>query len=225
MKDIDRDSFVFYRSWYEVLEDEKSEVQWEVIRAVMEYVFHRNLVELKPQAGMAFKFIKRDIDRASEKYNELLEKQKENGKKGGNPNFKKGKSNPYYNTEEDNPKITQDNPTLPKITQDNPNDNDNDNDNDNERETRAPAFEFLKKNFPLDFEKNFALKYQARIKNLKKFQEDFSDTVDLEGLEYEQKKLSARLSKYARNWIENQERYTEKVKKTKEDRDYSNMKL
>ncbi len=37
---------------------------------------------------------------------EFHDKQKNNGKKGGNPNFKKGDKNPYYNPE----KITQDNP-------------------------------------------------------------------------------------------------------------------
>jgi len=41
--------------------------------------------------------------------NNFIKKQKENGKKGGNPNFIKGKSNPYYNKDnlKDNPNITQ----------------------------------------------------------------------------------------------------------------------
>lgn len=80
-----KDSFIFYKTWFEILEDERQEVQWEVINAVMEYVFCDNLVELKPNSKMAFKFIKRDIDRANEKHQMYLEKQRINGSRGGRP--------------------------------------------------------------------------------------------------------------------------------------------
>ncbi|MDR1652896.1 MAG: hypothetical protein LBS01_04490 [Prevotellaceae bacterium] len=54
----------------------------------------------------------------------FFDKQRENGKKGGNPNFKKGKKNPYYDDQEDNPK-------------DNPKDNPNTvNENRDENENR-----------------------------------------------------------------------------------------
>lgn len=104
-------SFVFYEEWYETIEDERQEVQWEIIHAVMEYVFRGNLVELRPNAKMAFKFIKKDIDRAKGNYNSFIEKQKENGAKGGRPK-------------------TQNNPNNPPVfseTQKSLNDNDNDN--------------------------------------------------------------------------------------------------
>ena len=101
-----------------------------------------NYVENGANAGstdervdMAFEFIKMDLDAFSESYQKKVETNKENGKRGGNPNFVKGKSNPYYK-EKDNPNITEDNRTLPKITEDNPNDNDNDNDND-DKDTSA----------------------------------------------------------------------------------------
>ena len=97
-----------------------------------------NYVENGANAGstdervdMAFEFIKMDLDAFSESYQKKVEANKENGKRGGNPNFVKGKSNPYYK-EKDNPNITEDNRTLPKITEDNPNDNVNDNVNDND---------------------------------------------------------------------------------------------
>ena len=93
-----------------------------------------NYVENGANAGstdervdMAFEFIKMDLDAFSESYQKKVEANKENGKRGGNPNFVKGKSNPYYKGK-DNPNITEDNQTLPKITEDNPNDNVNDND-------------------------------------------------------------------------------------------------
>lgn len=97
-----------------------------------------NYVENGANAGstdervdMAFEFIKMDLDAFSESYQKKVEANKKNGKRGGNPNFVKGKSNPYYK-EKDNPNITEDNRTLPKITEDNPNDNVNDNVNDND---------------------------------------------------------------------------------------------
>ena len=97
-----------------------------------------NYVENGANAGstdervdMAFEFIKMDLDAFSESYQKKVEANKENGKRGGNPNFVKGKSNPYYK-EKDNPNITEDNRTLPNITEDNPNDNVNDNVNDND---------------------------------------------------------------------------------------------
>lgn len=119
-----KESFVFYESWYEILEDEKQEVQWEVMHAVMEYVFRDNLVELKPNAKMAFKFIKRDIDRAAENYQKYIDKQSGNGKKGGRPK----KANPLNQ----NPKNPE-NPPLFSETQKslNVNVNDNINVNDN----------------------------------------------------------------------------------------------
>ncbi len=73
------------------------------------------------------------------------------------------------------------------------------------RETRA--LEFLKTNFPTRFETEFLMRYKSRIKNPKKFAEDFNDTVDQEGLEFTDKKLFARLGKYSRNWIENQDKF------------------
>ena len=59
------------------------------------------------------------IKNSKQKDDQWHEKQRENGKKGGNPNFKKGAANPYYpksDITQDNPDITQDNPEQPKIS-------------------------------------------------------------------------------------------------------------
>lgn len=117
---MERDSFIFYKSWLNVIKDLPSDVQLEIYQATTEYALNGNLTELKPMARVAFSFMKQDIDKARENYEKKVNQNKQNGKKGGNPNFKKGKANPYY---KDNSKITEDNPTLPKITEDNPNDN------------------------------------------------------------------------------------------------------
>ena len=92
---------------------------------------------------MAFEFFKNQFEIDESKYQAKIVEDVENGRKGGNPNFKKGKANPYY--KKGKKEITQDNPRLSEITQDNPrlseitqdkaiNDNDNDNDNDNEND-------------------------------------------------------------------------------------------
>lgn len=116
--------------------DYPAEVRLEVYDAIVRYAQSGTLSELKPQAKMAFSFIRKEIDRNKSKYNESVS----NGKKGGNPNFVKGMSNPYYNG-----KINKDKPGLGKITQDNPHitqdnliDSDNVSDNDNVSSPHTP---------------------------------------------------------------------------------------
>ena len=124
-----KDTFILktkYGSVVNKLSDKQAGV---LFKMLFEYVENgANTGSTDEKVEMAFEFIKLDLDAFSESYQKKLAVNKENGKKGGNPNFAKGKSNPYYE-KKDNPKITEDNPTLPNITEDNPNDNDNDNDN------------------------------------------------------------------------------------------------
>lgn len=101
-----RDSFVFYRSFYEAIKDLPRDVQGEVYTAIMEYGLNGITTEdLKPIARSIFTLIKPLIDRNNAKY--------ENGKKGGRP---KSESKPNNNL---------------TITKPKPNDNVNDNVNDN----------------------------------------------------------------------------------------------
>lgn len=82
-----------------------------------------------------------------------------------------------------------------------------------ERENDSRAIPFLKKNYASRFQTEFQMRYGNKIKNKVKFAEDFNDTVDQEELEYTAKKLFARLGKYARNWIENQDKYQKNEQK------------
>jgi len=108
-----KESFVFYKSWKEALTDVPDDIRLEVYDCIIEYAFSGKVPSLKPMAKMAFNFIKNDIDRASEKYNKIVDRNRDNGKKGGRPR---------------NPK----NPVGFNETQQNPNDNDNEDDNDND---------------------------------------------------------------------------------------------
>ena len=130
-----RDSFVFYRSFAEVISmipDAEDKIT--LLNALIEYGLNGTEPDLQYPLSAMFKQMTSSIAGAQRRYQANVE----NGKKGGNPNFKKGKSNPYYSSKkitQDNPKITQDNPD---ITQDNReitphNLNDNDNVNDNEK--------------------------------------------------------------------------------------------
>lgn len=130
-----RDSFVFYRSFAEVISmipDAEDKIT--LLNALIEYGLNGTEPDLQYPLSAMFKQMTSSIAGAQRRYQANVE----NGKKGGNPNFKKGKSNPYYNAKkitQDNPKITQHNPD---ITQDNReitphNLNDNDNVNDNEK--------------------------------------------------------------------------------------------
>lgn len=75
------------------------------------------------------------------------------------------------------------------------------------------AFEFLKTNYSIRFEQDFLMKFSNQIKNKKKFIEDFNDTVEIEELKYEPRILFSRLSKYARNWAQNEKKYSPEEEK------------
>ena len=129
-----RDSFVFYRSFAEVISmipDAEDKIT--LLNALIEYGLNGTEPDLQYPLSAMFKQMTSSIAGAQRRYQANVE----NGKKGGNPNFKKGKSNPYYSSKkitQDNPKITQDNPDITQhnreITPDNLNDNDNVNDNE-----------------------------------------------------------------------------------------------
>ena len=129
-----RDSFVFYRSFAEVISmipDAEDKIT--LLNALIEYGLNGTEPDLQYPLSAMFKQMTASIAGAQRRYQANVE----NGKKGGNPNFKKGKSNPYYSSKkitQDNPKITQHNPDITQdnreITPDNLNDNDNVNDNE-----------------------------------------------------------------------------------------------
>ena len=80
---MERETFVFYKDWLNVIRDLPSEVQLEVYQAIAEYAIYGNLIELKPLAKVAFGFVKQTIDRDTQKYISISEKRSEAGKKGG----------------------------------------------------------------------------------------------------------------------------------------------
>lgn len=140
-----RESFVFYRSFYESAKHLPSEVQCEVYNAIMEYALNGNLpTELSTIANSIFILIKPQIDKNNKRY--------ENGKNGGRPVVSGDKQKP-----KNNQTITKDKPNHNQtITNIEPNDNVNDNVNDIKKESTnvdkketsvsSPSTDYLKFN-------------------------------------------------------------------------------
>lgn len=76
-----KDSFVFYRSFYESIKELDKDIQLEIYNAICEYSFNDELSELSPVAKALFTMIKVNIDNAMKRYNASVE----NGKNGGRP--------------------------------------------------------------------------------------------------------------------------------------------
>lgn len=124
---MERESFVFYRSFYEAIKIIPEENQLILYRAIFEYVFENKEPDITGLELALFITFKTQIDIATKKYNSCVE----NGKKGGRP--KKNQTDLL----EQNPIKTQKNLTKTKgkpnkNLNDNVNDNDNVNVNDND---------------------------------------------------------------------------------------------
>lgn len=131
---MERDSFIFYRSFFEAIDEVDEATQLIVYRSIAVYALNREEPKLEGIAKVLWRLIKPQLDANWTRFENGC-KGAEHGVKGGNPNFKKGQPNPYYNKDspKDNPNIT------PKIT---PNENDNvfnDNVNDNENVNKKNA--------------------------------------------------------------------------------------
>ena len=77
-----KDTFVFRIAWQEVLLGYPPEVRLEVYDAIIEYVSSGTPPQLKPLANMAFSFIRRDIDADNRRYEDVVSKKREAGRKG-----------------------------------------------------------------------------------------------------------------------------------------------
>lgn len=114
-----RDSFIFYRSFYEAIRDLPRDIQGEIYTAIMEYSLYGNETDnLKPIARSIFTLIKPQIDVNNKRF--------ENGSKGGRPKKSVTDIEPKENQTEtkEKPKENQ------NVTKAKPNNNDNVNDND-----------------------------------------------------------------------------------------------
>ena len=120
-----KDSFIFYRDWLDGLKGLDVTTRLELLEAIINYGLDGKEMELSAMAKAVFGFIKPQLDRNADKYEQMCERNRANGRKGGRPKkTEETQSNP------ENPVgflETQQNPKNP-LKPDNDNDNDNDND-------------------------------------------------------------------------------------------------
>gem|GEM_PF-6231281 len=76
-----RDSFVYHLSWEEVMDNLPEEVREEVRGGIIGYARTGVTPELKPLAKVAFEFVKRDLDRDFQRYQDMVASRSESGKK------------------------------------------------------------------------------------------------------------------------------------------------
>ena len=110
---MERESFVFYRSFFESIRDLPRDIQGEVLTAIIEYGLYGETTENpKPIAGAILTLVKPQIDANNKRYNNGL-KGAEHGIKGGRPK----KENPT-----ETPRKPQENPTeTPNVNDNNKN--------------------------------------------------------------------------------------------------------
>ena len=176
-----KESVVFYKSYFEAIQNIPPEEQLKLYNAICQYSFTDSIPELEDGIAKAmFILIKPNIDSANARYTSSVE----NGKKGGRP-----------------PKETQTKPNdNPKETQTKPNDNLNDDvdedDNDNDDVDVAVVDEDVKK-ITRCYEDNIGLITPATAETLFSYLEDFDDSrVICEAI-----KISARANKRNVNYI------------------------
>lgn len=97
--DKEKISFLMYLDYEEQFSLLSDEELGQLMRAIMQYEKTRNIPELKGVVKMAFSFIKQQLDRDEEKWQEEKKKRSEAGKKGMAKRWKK----------EDNDVIEEDN--------------------------------------------------------------------------------------------------------------------
>ena len=105
---MERKSFVFYKDWKDAISDLPDDIRLEIYESIIEYAVSGAFQGLKPMAKIAFNFIKTDLDRDIEKYQKVINRNKENiGKRWGKENTKNtsgisGKTENTKNTDNDN---------------------------------------------------------------------------------------------------------------------------
>jgi hypothetical protein len=125
-----RDSFIFYRSFFEAAEDLGPEEKCAMFDAICDYALNFVEPSLEGTPKMAFRLIKPQLDANIARFN--------NGQKGGRPSSKRTKSKPKRNLTKTKPKPNQNlDETKPKpikqlgYTTEKPNVNGNENLNGN----------------------------------------------------------------------------------------------
>lgn len=165
-----KNSFILYQDYEQHIQLLTDEQAGKLLKAIFAYN-QGNPFDLDPVTKMAFSFIKAGLDRDNEKYQSILNRNKNNGLKGGRP-----KNQDLNQQENPNNPVgflgTQNNPDEPKKA-----DNDTDNENDNVSENETVKKKNIKKkkdesatvlDIPSYIPEDLLLDFFQHRKNLKK---------------------------------------------------------
>lgn len=150
-----RESFIFYKSFYESIKELDQKDQVQIYNAIFSYQFENKEIELTGVCKSIFTLIIPQLEANNKRY--------VNGCKGGAP---KGNTNALKKQPKNNRKTTENNLNLTKKQpndndndNDNVNDNVNDNDNDNDISTGVDIYiyDYIENNFgrtlsPVEYE-------------------------------------------------------------------------
>jgi hypothetical protein len=149
-------SFVFYDSWGEVFEEMTDEEAGKMIKTMIIYHREKTVNNMPLTLRLAFALIKNQMDADREKYDDICEKRKQSGAKGGDAKEKKKQKVA-------NAKFAKQNKQKVASVADNDNDNDNDDDINTlfESDYIAPTHKDITKycaenNLKIDVDKFFA---------------------------------------------------------------------
>ena len=141
-----RDSFIFYRSFYDASRCLKTNEKAQLFDAICSYALDEKIEQLEGTAFGMFQLVKPQLDANRKRYINGL-KGAEHGSKGGRPIENNPKKTPNLT-----PKKPQDNPKItPSIT---PNENDNVNLNDNVNVNEECKSESINDNSNLNLNNN-----------------------------------------------------------------------
>ena len=84
-----RESFVFHKDWYNVIEKRSDKVRLEVYDAIMGKVFQNKDISLSESSTIILDFIMPQIEKETSKWLEIKRKRKEVGSLGGRPKNQK----------------------------------------------------------------------------------------------------------------------------------------
>ena len=121
---MERDSFIFYRSFFEAIDEVDEKQQLIVYRAIAVYALNREEPQLRGIAKVLWRLIKPQLDANWKRF--------ESGCKGAEHGIKGGAPIGNQNARKTPPKQPLNNPTPLNKTTPNVNENENDNDNVND---------------------------------------------------------------------------------------------
>ena len=110
-----RDGIIIYAQQYEAIKDLSQSDKGLLLDAIFHYhITGEVMQELPPMVLMAFTFIRTSIDSNTRKYEAIVERNRENGKKGGRPRNPNNPSEPKKATGLKKNQANPNNPSEPK---------------------------------------------------------------------------------------------------------------